>query len=250
MLTGARLWVRSALRKNALAATTSLVGLSRKGRLQLEGDRASGVGSDATDFDNDGWVDIVYNDLSGQVFGLLKNEAGKSFTDVTWSSKLGALTSNLSGRSIGFIDYDVGRGVACPFPRSPEGRLTRNCGPLQSSGTTGAFFSPSFRDLSKQFYWLGDFYEGLSLRQSQLCILNHLQPQRIRIGIGTVSECRGSGSVHRNPVRGVSDPKGCRRMVWLHLAYRLLRDSPSLSCPSWTYSDPGCQSGCGRKRGC
>ena len=25
---------------------------------------------DAKDFDNDGWVDIVYNDLAGQVFGL------------------------------------------------------------------------------------------------------------------------------------------------------------------------------------
>src|ERR1700741_1548128 len=43
-------------------------------------------------------------------------------------------------------------------------------------------------DLSKQFYWPGDFYEGLSLRQSQLCLLNHLQPQRIRIGI---EYCRG-----------------------------------------------------------
>jgi hypothetical protein len=51
-------------------------------------------------------VDIVYNDLSGQVFGILKNEAGKSFTDVTWSSKLGTLSHNLSGWSIGFIDYD------------------------------------------------------------------------------------------------------------------------------------------------
>ena len=70
------------------------------------GDSVSGMGSDAKDFDNDGWVDIVYNDLSGQVFGLLKNETGKSFTDATWSSKLGTLTRNLSGWSIGFIDYN------------------------------------------------------------------------------------------------------------------------------------------------
>jgi hypothetical protein len=70
------------------------------------GDSVSGMGSDAKDFDNDGWVDVVYNDLSGQVFGLLKNEAGKSFTDATWSSKLGTLTRNLSGWSIGFIDYN------------------------------------------------------------------------------------------------------------------------------------------------
>jgi hypothetical protein len=71
-----------------------------------QGATVSGMGSDAKDFDNDGWVDIVYNDLSGQVFGLLKNEGGKSFTDVTWSSKLGPLTRNLSGWSIGFVDYN------------------------------------------------------------------------------------------------------------------------------------------------
>jgi hypothetical protein len=71
-----------------------------------QGDSVSGMGSDAKDFDNDGWVDILYNDLSGQVFGILKNEKGKSFTDVTWSSKLGPLSRNLSGWSIGFIDYN------------------------------------------------------------------------------------------------------------------------------------------------
>src|ERR1035438_9208112 len=71
-----------------------------------QGDSVSGMGSDAKDFDNDGWVDVLYNDLSGQVFGLLKNEAGKSFTDATWSSKLGTLSRNLSGWSIGFIDYN------------------------------------------------------------------------------------------------------------------------------------------------
>jgi hypothetical protein len=72
----------------------------------VNGGSVSGMGSDAKDFDNDGWVDIVYNDLSGQVFGLMKNEGGKSFTDVTWSSKLGPLSRNLSGWSIGFIDYN------------------------------------------------------------------------------------------------------------------------------------------------
>ena len=71
-----------------------------------EGDIVSGMGSDAKDFDNDGWVDIIYNDLAGQVFGILKNEGGRSFSAVTWSTKLGPLTRNLSGWSIGFIDYN------------------------------------------------------------------------------------------------------------------------------------------------
>jgi enediyne biosynthesis protein E4 len=71
-----------------------------------QGDSVSGMGCDAKDFDNDGRVDVLYNDLSGQVFGLLRNDGGKSFTDLTWSSKLGPLTHNLSGWSIGFIDYN------------------------------------------------------------------------------------------------------------------------------------------------
>ncbi len=71
-----------------------------------QGGSVSGMGCDAADFDNDGWIDIVYNDLSGQVYGLMKNESGKAFTDVTWTSKLGALTRSLSGWSIGFIDFD------------------------------------------------------------------------------------------------------------------------------------------------
>lgn len=72
----------------------------------LQGQSVSGMGCDAKDFDNDGRVDIVYNDLAGQVFGLLRNDNGKSFTDLTWSSRLGTLSRNLSGWSIGFIDYD------------------------------------------------------------------------------------------------------------------------------------------------
>ena len=70
------------------------------------GTSVSGMGSDAKDFDNDGWVDIVYNDLAGQIFGILKNEDGRSFSDETWSTRLGPLTRNLSGWSIGFIDYN------------------------------------------------------------------------------------------------------------------------------------------------
>jgi hypothetical protein len=71
-----------------------------------QGTSVSGMGCDAKDFDNDGLVDIVYNDLSGQVSGLLRNEDGKSFADLTWSSRFGPLTHDLSGWSMGFIDYN------------------------------------------------------------------------------------------------------------------------------------------------
>src|SRR5579863_7029516 len=71
-----------------------------------QGKAVSGMGSDARDFDNDGRVDIIYNDLAGQFFAILKNENGRSFSDATWSTRLGPLTRTLSGWSIGFIDYN------------------------------------------------------------------------------------------------------------------------------------------------
>jgi hypothetical protein len=72
----------------------------------MQGHSVSGMGSDAKDFDNDGWVDILYNDLKGEVFGIFRNEGGKSFSDETWSTGLGRLSRNLSGWSLGFIDYN------------------------------------------------------------------------------------------------------------------------------------------------
>lgn len=71
-----------------------------------QGSTVSGMGCDAKDFNNDGWVDIVYNDLAGQVFGIFKNDMGKSFSDSTWATRLGELSRSLSGWSIGFVDYD------------------------------------------------------------------------------------------------------------------------------------------------
>ena len=82
------------------------VGLEYGAAYNTRGESVSGMGCDAKDFDNDGWVDIVYNDLAGQVFGLLRNEGGKSFADETWTSRMGALSRTLSGWSIGFIDFN------------------------------------------------------------------------------------------------------------------------------------------------
>jgi enediyne biosynthesis protein E4 len=82
------------------------LGLEYGAAYNSRGESVSGMGCDAKDFDNDGWVDIVYNDLSGQVFGLLRNEGGKSFADETWTTRLGALSRTLSGWSIGFIDFN------------------------------------------------------------------------------------------------------------------------------------------------
>jgi hypothetical protein len=70
------------------------------------GATVSAMGCDVKDYDNDGWVDVFYNDLKGQTWALFRNQRGKSFQYVSPVSKLALLSSSLSGWSTGFIDYN------------------------------------------------------------------------------------------------------------------------------------------------
>ena len=65
----------------------------------------SSMGSDAKDFDNDGKVDIFYNNLMGQVWALLRNR-GELFQPFSYLSKVQKLSVPYSGWSNGFIDYN------------------------------------------------------------------------------------------------------------------------------------------------
>jgi enediyne biosynthesis protein E4 len=71
-----------------------------------DGATVSGMGADAKDYDNDGFVDIFYNNLMGQTWALFHNQHGKSFRYSSPSSKIVQLSEHLSGWSNGFIDYD------------------------------------------------------------------------------------------------------------------------------------------------
>ena len=65
----------------------------------------SSMGSDANDYDNDGRVDIFYNNLMGQVWALFHNE-GDSFRYVSSQSRMRQFSAAYSGWSAGFVDYD------------------------------------------------------------------------------------------------------------------------------------------------
>lgn len=69
------------------------------------GKAVSTMGTDANDFDNDGRVDVLYNDLSGQLWGLFRNRVD-GFQDISAQTQISALSAPYSGWSIGFIDYD------------------------------------------------------------------------------------------------------------------------------------------------
>ena len=71
-----------------------------------DGVAVNGMGSDAKDFNNDGFVDLFYNDLATQVFGLFANDSGKSFRYVSYPTGLGRLSFRFGGWGAGFIDYD------------------------------------------------------------------------------------------------------------------------------------------------
>jgi hypothetical protein len=65
----------------------------------------SSMGSDAKDFNNDGKIDIFYNNLMGQIWGLLRNK-GDFFDQYSYESKVQKLSVPYSGWSNGFIDYN------------------------------------------------------------------------------------------------------------------------------------------------
>jgi enediyne biosynthesis protein E4 len=68
------------------------------------GRTGSSMGSDAKDYDNDGNVDIFYNNLAGQVWQLLRNN-GNLF-QLAYASKIQTLSLPFSGWSTGFVDYN------------------------------------------------------------------------------------------------------------------------------------------------
>jgi hypothetical protein len=70
------------------------------------GTTVSAMGTDVKDYDNDGWVDIFYNNLMGQIWGLFRNDHGKAFHYASGSTRISRASAPLSGWSSGFIDYD------------------------------------------------------------------------------------------------------------------------------------------------
>ena len=71
-----------------------------------DGRTVSAMGCDVKDYDNDGWVDIFYNNLIGQIWALFRNQNGRSFRYVSARSQIAQLSESMAGWSNGFIDYD------------------------------------------------------------------------------------------------------------------------------------------------
>jgi enediyne biosynthesis protein E4 len=70
-----------------------------------DGDAGSSMGSDAGDFDNDGRVDLFYNNLKGEGWRLVQNQKD-AFQYVSNSSGILKLSARFSGWSTGFVDFN------------------------------------------------------------------------------------------------------------------------------------------------
>jgi hypothetical protein len=70
------------------------------------GATVSAMGCDVKDYDNDGWVDVFYNNLAGQIWALFRNQRGRYFQYVSPATKILLMSGSRAGWSNGFIDYD------------------------------------------------------------------------------------------------------------------------------------------------
>jgi enediyne biosynthesis protein E4 len=98
--------VQSFLYHNNGNGTFTEVGLLAGVGYNEDGKTFAGMGADFSDFDNDGYPDIVVTDLSNERYKLFRNNGDGSFRDVTNSSGLGGATLAFSGWSTHFFDYD------------------------------------------------------------------------------------------------------------------------------------------------
>ena len=64
------------------------------------------MGVDFADFDNDGYPDLIVDDLADQKYALYKNNKDGSFVYSTPASGIGRYTLRHSGWGIRFLDYD------------------------------------------------------------------------------------------------------------------------------------------------
>ena len=82
------------------------VGLESGAAVNAEGQTYAGMGVDFADYDNDGWPDIIVDDLANQRYALYQNNRDGTFNYVSGPSGIGNISALHSGWSLRFLDYD------------------------------------------------------------------------------------------------------------------------------------------------
>lgn len=82
------------------------IGLLAGVALSAFGKPRSGMGVDAADYDQDGWIDLFEANVDHEMYSLYHNEKNEVFSDVANPNGIGAATRMMSGWGLKFFDYD------------------------------------------------------------------------------------------------------------------------------------------------
>jgi enediyne biosynthesis protein E4 len=91
--------------------------MNRGGRFEEIGEQAgvaysadgrprSGMGVDAADFDQDGWMDLFVANIDYEMYALYRNNHDETFDDISMQSGIAQATRLMSGWGLKFFDYD------------------------------------------------------------------------------------------------------------------------------------------------
>lgn len=92
--------------RNKGNGTFEEVGLESSIAVDGEGRTYAGMGVDFSDFNNDGWPDLVIGDLANQKYALYRNTGDKDFVYDSYMTGMGGMTLLHSGWGMRFMDYD------------------------------------------------------------------------------------------------------------------------------------------------
>ena len=82
------------------------VGLDSEVAVDGDGRTYAGMGTDFTDYDNDGWPDIFVDNLANQKYALYQNAHDGTFNYASYTTGIAGITLLHSGWGARFVDYD------------------------------------------------------------------------------------------------------------------------------------------------
>ena len=81
-------------------------GLLSQVAVDEDGKTFAGMGADFNDFNNDGYPDLIVDDLSNEMYALFENVKDGTFNYISRKSGIGRMTQFYSGWGVKFFDYD------------------------------------------------------------------------------------------------------------------------------------------------
>jgi hypothetical protein len=98
--------VRNFLFRNNGDGTFTEMGLVAEVAYGTQGSPESGMGTDAADFDGDGWPDLFVTNIDYEPNNLFHNNGDETFDDITVRAGLGSVAMLFSAFGTKFIDFD------------------------------------------------------------------------------------------------------------------------------------------------